>query len=424
MFGVRGRKVKNKETTTGYLKNTILMILNHNFPDVRVCQEADVLVAQGYEVFIVVPLSKQSSSPEYKVENYNLIEIDLHQNLFSKVIGLWSYKYEDIMERLLNNAAFKSVKRDILAVHVHDLIWCEFGRNLSLKLNCLFVADFHENYPALIDCLHEGEKGSFNFRRSVSRYFRSYEKLVKYENIISTQADKIIVVAEENKTRLINAFALEQSKVHVVSNTKNPAKYENFGLPESSNTINIFYHGTIQQLRGLRTLINAFIKANNKLLTLTIIGFGPECEEKAFILDKFNGELPTNIELIDWTLDRDLVVSKLKNADLCVIPHESSEIGQTTIPNKIFEYMCHGKAVLVSNLKPLQRIVEETDAGFVFPAGDVNRLADIFTNLTSRNQLTPHAKKAREAACNEYSWSVDAAELVKLYEELNSLKDK
>jgi len=407
--------VKNNAKST---KNTILMILNHNFPDVRVCQEADVLTANGYDVYIVVPKSFKSSSPEYKVEDYNLIEVDLSHSFIERLVNIRSYTYSHIYDRILFNPKFKLIENDIFAVHVHDLIWCNLGKALSRKLKAFFVADFHENYPALIDSLYKTKTKKFNLRTLLSRYIRSSASLLTYEQSISKVADKIIVVAKENKTRIINAFSVENNKVHVVSNTKNPMKYENFGLSNDSEIINIFYHGTIQELRGLRTLIDAFVDADNRRLSLTIIGFNSNCEEKKYIIDKFDNTIPTNIELIDWTLNRDLVISKLKRADLCIIPHELSEIGHTTIPNKIFEYMCHGKALLVSDLDPLKRIVDETQSGYIFPAGSVSKLAEILCSVTDRSQLTDFALNARRAACSQYSWSVDANELLALYSDL------
>ena len=53
-------------------------------------------------------------------------------------------------------------------------------------------------------------------------------------------------------------------------------------------------------------------------------------------------------------------------ADICIIPHEKCELTNTTVPNKLFEYFCYGKHVIVSDAAPLKRIINETNSGIVF----------------------------------------------------------
>jgi len=398
-------------------KNVILMILNQNFPDVRVCQEVDVLKKSGYITYIVVPAQKESSSPEYLIEGYNLIELDLNQNKIDKLMSLVTNNYPKIIEELFNNPAFCQISKSVFAVHVHDLHWCKFGLKISQYLNAKLIVDFHENYPALIEFASADRPSLFDFKSRLINYFRSYKKLVSYENEILKIADKVIVVVNENATRLIEQYAIDQSKIHVVSNTKDPEDYLCYGLNEKQ-IVNVFYHGSIQKLRGLRTLIDSFIESNNPNLSLTIIGFKPGCKEKEYILSRLSNNLSLSVELIDWSLDRDLILNKIKKADLCVIPHEYSELGQTTVPNKIFEYMCHGKALLVSDLQPLKRVVDEVNCGFVFKAGSVESLTSILKSLNNKDQLTEFAKNARYAAEHKYSWRNDAVELVRLYGDL------
>ena len=57
--------------------------------------------------------------------------------------------------------------------------------------------------------------------------------------------------------------------------------------------------------------------------------------------------------------------SIIKNSNVGVIPFHITEFNNNTIHNKLFDYFSYSKPVLVSECKPLERIINETDAGIV-----------------------------------------------------------
>lgn len=69
-----------------------------------------------------------------------------------------------------------------------------------------------------------------------------------------------------------------------------------------------------------------------------------------------------------------------------------------TIPHKLFQYMLEGKPVVVSSCTPLKRMVEETNNGLVFEAGNAKELADkiidLYNNKNLRGELGKNGKKA------------------------------
>lgn len=400
-------------------RNVILMILHKNFPDLRVCQEIDALVENGYEVYVIAPNLKEQSFG-YSLKNYNLIDIDFQQSKFNLFISLLDYNYKVILNRIIKNEIFIGIKDRIFAIHVHDLTISKVGYNLSKMYSYKFVIDYHENWPAMKEFVGNSDDEKYSLKRYIYSRLTSYDRIVDFEKKMSNLADKIIVVVDENKTRLVKDYSLNPDKLHVVSNTKDPDNHINYGVNIKNESINLFYHGTIQRLRGIRTLVEAFKKTENEKvnLTLTIIGFQKGCKEKKYIIDLYDGVLPSNLELIDWTMDRDFVLSKIIDADLCVIPHDKSELADTTVPNKIFEYMCYGKAILVSDVKPLKRILSTTKSGLMFKASDVENLKSVLENLSSKEDLLGFSKNARISVEGEFNWNNDVKELVQMYGEL------
>jgi len=396
-------------------KNVIAMVLNQNFPDVRVCQEAQALESSGFEVFIIVSSERKSASPEFKESDFNVIELDLAEPALDKYISKFNFSHPTILKRLKNSSEFRKIENRIAAVHVHDLPWARFGENLAKHVSAPLVIDFHENYPALVEELENSNNNAPLFKRLIKKITLQNYRLKEYEKKCCLNSSNIIVVCEENKNRIVSDYRVKRDKVVVVSNTKNPEKYTNYGPCMSRDRINIFYHGSIQRLRGLRTLAQAFKGLGGLGYNLTIVGFKEGCPEKSYIDDCLGNDDLEYVELINWTSDRKVIEDKMKMADICIIPHEKTDIGMTTIPNKIFEYMCHGKPLIVSDLPPLKNVVSESGCGKFFSSSNVHDLREVILSLHSKSDLNELGKKARIFAEGEFNWRNDAQRLTDLY---------
>jgi len=85
--------------------------------------------------------------------------------------------------------------------------------------------------------------------------------------------------------------------------------------------------------------------------------------------------------------------------------------------------MASGIPVIVSNMRSLKRLMEETGAGLVFEAGDPSSLARTIVDLYKNPELCDRlGRNGYEAARGLYAWRHDAARLVGLYNELNGKK--
>jgi glycosyltransferase involved in cell wall biosynthesis len=104
----------------------------------------------------------------------------------------------------------------------------------------------------------------------------------------------------------------------------------------------------------------------------------------------------------------------IKNSRVCVIPHVKNEHTESTMPNKIYDYMYFGKPVAVSDIKPLVRIVTEARAGLVFKSGDYRDLGEELIKLLSGSSAGVAYGQGKELIETKYNWGVDSAKLVGL----------
>ena len=124
-------------------------------------------------------------------------------------------------------------------------------------------------------------------------------------------------------------------------------------------------------------------------------------------------------EAVDFTGHVDFihVPSYIALSDVCLVPHHKSGHTNTTIPHKIFQYMAMRKPVIVTDCKPLKRVVEDYKCGIVVPSGDFNKMADATIELYNRKS---YAKKlglnGRKAVEEKFNWKNEAKKLLRIFE--------
>ena len=124
-------------------QKTILMILNQKFlPDIRVEQEYEALIKNGYRVFVV------ANEDGFNNKNYEIIRLNPFAR-WSQIFNL-SLSYNPILKNLIvHELKIRGIK-DVDIIHVHDLLWSFLGLQLKKHYKGKLIIDLHENYPEAI----------------------------------------------------------------------------------------------------------------------------------------------------------------------------------------------------------------------------------------------------------------------------------
>jgi glycosyltransferase involved in cell wall biosynthesis len=102
----------------------------------------------------------------------------------------------------------------------------------------------------------------------------------------------------------------------------------------------------------------------------------------------------------------------LASCDVGLVPHHATASWQTTIPNKLFDYMSLGKPVIVSSARPTERIVQESRSGLVFRDRDPGSLADAIVALGDPEVRDACGQRGRQAIRDRYNWETDERRLL------------
>ena len=391
--------------------NKVLMLLQSEFPpDIRLEKEIKSFSNGGFDVTLLCNQYNKEKNSEYPgvtlfripaVSGNIKINKLLNFPLFANPRFLW-YAIK----------AIKKFKPDFL--HVHDLPMAPLGWFLNKLFGIPTILDLHEVYPEALK--------SFNKKGLINFIFKNYRLARILEKWIVHKFDKLVVVVEESKSRLVK-MGVPAEKVHVVSNT---VDLDTFDISENFREIDLegkpvlIYSGLVGPDKGLDTPVRGmkYLREYYPEAKLYILGEGPD---KPRIEKIIADENISGTQFLPWQ-GHEIIPSYLNASDICIMVWPSNSFTDTTIPHKLFEYMSQGKKVIVSDAKPLKRIIDETGAGEVFKSNNPQSFADTIKLLYESDKN--YGQNGIKAVQNKYNWRVDSEELLNLYNELKERSKK
>jgi len=282
------------------------------------------------------------------------------------------------------------------------------------------VLDMAENYPAMIE--------DFRASRLDRRGFRvvRHPRLVRLvERLAIRQADHIVVVVDESRDRLVG-MGVPDSKISVVMNTpmldRRPAQRPKEGVEEGSRPgeLLIAYLGVLEVPRGVGTAIRAMAQVRRRLPGARLVVIGAGRDEWRFREEAGRLGVTGSVEFRGWVDYKD-ALALLAQCDVGLVPHHVTESWQTTMPNKLFDYMSLGKPVIVSNARPTERVVNEERCGLVFPDRDPTALAEAIVAMADPAARAAYGRRGRDAIHRQYNWAVDERRLLGAITQVSTL---
>jgi glycosyltransferase involved in cell wall biosynthesis len=299
----------------------------------------------------------------------------------------------------------RATKADLILVR--DLPLAPTGIWAARRLGIPVVFDMAENYPAMCASLFE------NGVRKRSDYLVRNPGIVRrVEDWVIHNVDHTLVVVEESRDRLV-AAGVPAERISVVCNTPVRARLEELQprAHHAGESLELVYLGLLEVARGIAHLIDAVAECTRRGydVKLTLIGKGRE--EPVFRARAAQHELGDAVRFLGHVPYQE-AVRLLQRANVGVVPHLANNSWNSTIPNKLFDYMAAGLPVLSSNARPAARVVRETNAGLVYTDTNAHELAErliVLSNVEQRAQLGASGRRAVE---EQYNWEHDAGRLL------------
>lgn len=396
------------------MQKKILYLWDADYPwDIRVSKVTRALSKKGFGVSVVCRNLKRLPTFEVidDVKFYRLLTFKNKSiNYFLSFPLFFNFLW-------LNKLYSVTKKENPQAIIVRDLPLAITAIIIGKVFKLPIIIDMAENYPAMIKDM--SDYGKFKWTNFIIRnaYFA---KLV--ERISIRRIDRFIVVTEENKRRLVQN-RVPASNIYIACNTPDleECKAFNGSISEDEKSFfkgqfTIIYVGGLGPIRGLEMVVEAMTEIIKQIphVHLLIIGKG----EKRALLEYSakQNNVSDHVTFKGW-INFKLVPQYINCAKVGIVPHRLTEHTNTTIPNKIFDYMAFGLPVIASNTEPMERIIRKTKGGIIFEAGNkddfVRAVLQVYKD--TENKLGQAGKKAVE---EEYNWENDSNVILKMINDL------
>jgi len=394
----------------------VCMLFQSDFPpEVRLERTAKTLIRAGHEVWLVCDNRKGRAHQE----DYSDIRIRRIRNIAAQRGGIgrlirlpifWNPVWVSQFVPLVLAERF-----DVL--HAINLTMVPLALVVGRLLRIPVVYDMYENYPAALR--------SWNLQGAFDRFFRNARAADLLDRVCVRAADYLIVVTEEAEERLRD-LGVRHDRIAVIHNTPDLEALAQYPMAHEivakyQDVYAILYTGWLSPERGLETAIEAMplIRERIPRARLVIAGGGPSEEAlRAFAREHHATDY---VEFTGW-LDHRLFASYITAAQVCIVPHPADPSINTTSPNKLFEYMALGRPVVVSDARPLARVVQEHQCGEVFTSRDAQSFAAAVLRLRGREQSA--GERGKRAVREIYNWALSSQRLLVVYDYLQRFKSR
>jgi glycosyltransferase involved in cell wall biosynthesis len=228
------------------------------------------------------------------------------------------------------------------------------------------------------------------------------------------RVDHTLVVVEEAREVVRRAGGAVE-RTTIVSNTPRLADLtslaprEDATLAEMRERFSAIYVGGIRRERGLHLVLDALERLVPEQPDWLFVAIGEGNALGELQRATRARRLERHVRWLGWREHRE-ALGYVAAARVGVITNFASPHTDTTIPNKLFDYMGLGVPVIASDAAPLRRVVNETRCGEIFRSGDAFDLARALRAV--RAGRVEYGANGRAAVRAQHHWGMDEARLL------------
>jgi glycosyltransferase involved in cell wall biosynthesis len=153
----------------------------------------------------------------------------------------------------------------------------------------------------------------------------------------------------------------------------------------------LLYYGSLSELRGLSTLLQALVRARHTLSNLKLVILSRRRpnewvrEDRALNRLLQNHCLQPHVKVISGFLEPDALVSNVADADIITLPFE---LLPSDAPLSILEVLALGKPIVTTRVACLPELVSSGE-GYLAEPGDPNSLSEAIERAAARHLVGP-----------------------------------
>lgn len=342
----------------------------------------------GYEVTLLAPKPDKM----IKDDGINLIPIEKPKNELKRF--LHAFKVFKLA---------KETKADLY--HFHDPELIPVGVLLRIFTRKPVIFDVHEHYPNAI---------------MSKKYLKPWLKKpirLAYE------------IIEKLSLPILSGVIYTTEEIGKRYKSYTSCKIENYPLTDMFPPLQkvkgdhhtLLYLGGITRIRGIEELIDGFAKVaieRPEAKLLFVGGFESDSFEREIKQKVKKHHLEEKVQF-KGKVPYEQIEGYLSTASIGIIPYLPVPNHLVCLPNKLFEYMAAGVAVISSDFPHYRKVVETSSSGLLIDPEIPQSIAKAMISLLDDATLTDEmGKNGRVAFETKYNWNSEEEKLVAFYRKI------
>jgi glycogen(starch) synthase len=278
-------------------------------------------------------------------------------------------------------------------VHANDLDTLPAAWRIARAHDARLVYDAHELYTQ-----HEPNP---------PRLYRA--AAVRVESALARRADTVVTVNAEIASELQDSLRLRSTPLVVLSC---PPRDEIAPPDRSEARLQAVYQGAMGPGRMLADLLTAAELATEVDFTIRVAGADLDALQASVARRGLTGRVR-----VAAPVPPDRLVESLRGHDVgLIINRPVTRNDELVLPNKLFEYLMAGLAVVAPALPSLAALLHTEHVGLTFRPGDPSGMAAALTRLAGDGELLARLRaNAREAALERFNAEAQAPMLLRAW---------
>jgi glycosyltransferase involved in cell wall biosynthesis len=386
----------------------VLNLFDGDYPwDVRVEKFARTLAAAGHEIVILA--RNRAGRPRRERAVGAAVWRLPHAGRLDPIFSFPAFFNPVWISEALRAARTVRPER----ILVRDLPLAPLGLWLGRHCHCPVIIDMAEPYPEALR-----SNWQFDNLGGIDHVLRSPRLADAVERWVVRQAPRTLVVSKEAGTRL-ERIGLPPNRWTLVGNTPElerlcGAPSETPLLPETFRKRHLLiFSGILVGDRGLDVALRGLARlrrARTDDVAMLVIGDGPARSRLQSEVRMLG--LESRVHFLGWVA-HDQLPPYWRLADVGLLPFHRCRHIETTLANKLFDYMAVGLPVVASDVAPMVRVLRETGAGATFQAGCPDDFARVVTRLLDEpSTRREFGERGSRAVRETYNWARDAQRLL------------
>ena len=383
------------------------MIYDGDYPwDVRVEKFLTALGEAGHETTLVAR-NKEGRPRREKLGDIDIFRLP-NAGRFETLASFPAFFHPTWLQSVWRAARECRPERII----VRDLPLAPLGIWIGRRLSCPVLIDMAEPYPLAL-------RSNWQFDRlgGLDHLIRNPRVADAVERWGVKQHPPIFVVSQEAGERL-EGLGLSPERWTLVGNTPDvvltrgragvPAVF-----PASLAGLKVLlFTGILVGDRGLDVALDGLARLNADERRVGLWVGGDGAARDAYEAHAARVGVSSEVCFAGWTPHSDLP-GYWAAADIGILPFHTCPHIETTLANKLFDFMAVGLPIVGSDARPMKRVLAETGAGLTFRAGDPGDFAGAVSEVLDEPGAAKRMSECGLEASEEiYDWRFDADRLV------------